>query len=109
MLSVSQAQSSFAEVSVVGTVNGAQFKVTRRRGPSSNQLHFMYDGQDLTRQGTRETQRLIEETLGIDASFLSLAVFCGQHGMRGLLESTDVELKVGVVLSVWHYHLSWWQ
>jgi len=43
---------------------------------------------------------VIEEKLGIDGGFLSLAVFVGQHGMNGLLETTDVELKVVVIVVV---------
>lgn len=58
----------------------------------------MLDGKDASRQGARETQKAVEETLGIDADFLSLAIFCGQHQMSGLLEATDVRLKVSLLV-----------
>lgn len=45
-------------------------------------------------QGVRETQAVMEETLGVSADFLATSVFCGQHQMNGLLEATDVRFKV---------------
>ena len=88
-----QGRSAFAEVALAGTVNGVPFEVTRKRGPRVNQLQFVLDGQDLSRQSARETQKAMEEALGLDLDFLGLAIFCGQHQMNGLLEATDVKLK----------------
>jgi DNA repair exonuclease SbcCD ATPase subunit len=88
-----QGRSAFAEVALAGSVNGVPFEVTRKRGPRVNQLQFVLDGQDLSRQSARETQKAMEEALGLDLDFLGLAIFCGQHQMNGLLEATDVKLK----------------
>ena len=92
-LTTGQGRSPYAEVSISGAVNGVDFEVTRRRGPKVSQLRFMLDGKDASRQGARDTQKAVEEALGIDSDFLSLAIFCGQHQMSGLLEATDVRLK----------------
>jgi DNA repair exonuclease SbcCD ATPase subunit len=80
-------------VALSGSVNGVPFEVTRKRGARVNQLQFVLDGQDLSRQSARETQKAMEEALGLDLDFLGLAIFCGQHQLNGLLEATDVKLK----------------
>lgn len=80
-------------MSLSGAVNGVPFEVTRKRGARVNQLQFVLGGEDLSRQSARETQKAMEEALGLDLDFLGLAIFCGQHQMNGLLEATDVRLK----------------
>lgn len=89
----SRGKAAFAEVTLWGSVNDLPFQVTRKRGLKTNQLRFVLNGEDMTRQTARDTQRGIEEALGLDMDFLSLAIFCGQHQMNGLLEATDVKLK----------------
>jgi hypothetical protein len=49
---------------------------------------------------------VLEARLGVDPAFLSQAVFCGQHQLNGLLQATDVQLKVGYRLSAIGYRLS---
>lgn len=90
---LSRGKAAYAEVTVWGSVNKVPFQVIRKRGLKTNQLRFVLDGEDLTRQTSRDTQSAMEEALGLDMDFLSLAIFCGQHQMNGLLEATDVRLK----------------
>ena len=90
---LSRGKAAYAEVTLWGSVNGVPFQVVRKRGLKTNQLRFVLDGEDLTRQTSKDTQRAMEEALGLDMDFLSLAIFCGQHQMNGLLEATDVKLK----------------
>jgi DNA repair exonuclease SbcCD ATPase subunit len=90
---LTRGRAAYAEVTLWGSVNGVPFQAVRKRGLKTNQLRFVLDGEDLTRQTSKDTQRAMEEALGLDMDFLSLAIFCGQHQMNGLLEATDVRLK----------------
>ncbi len=89
----SRGKAAYAEVTLWGGINGVPFEVTRKRGAKTNQVRFVLNGEDLTRQTTKDTQMAMEEALGLDLDFLGLAIFCGQHQMNGLLEATDVRLK----------------
>ncbi len=65
----------------------------------------MFGGDDLTAQSVQETQKVINEKLGISAELLSRTLFHGQHSLNGLLESTDTKLKdelsLIVPLDIW--------
>eukprot|EP00980_Cylindrotheca_fusiformis_P009810 scaffold2157_cov111-Cylindrotheca_fusiformis.AAC.4 len=67
---------------------------------SKGSLVFFVDGKDLTTQSVKETQLVIDETLGINSQILSRTVFHGQHDMNDLLESTDAKFKEDLSLLV---------
>ena len=86
-----------ASVSLRGYINQKQeFVITRTKSRSSSgsSLRFSVDGQDLTRQSTKDTQQVIDETLlGADASLLAKVMFHGQHESGGLLQAPDATFK----------------
>ena len=86
-----------ASVSLRGYLNKKQeFVITRTKSRSSSgsSLRFSVDGQDLTRQSTKDTQQVIDETLlGADASLLARVMFRGQHESGGLLQAPDAIFK----------------
>ena len=53
-----------ASVAVEGIINGKAFVVHRMRGAASADLRFSLAGEDLTCQAMRDTQRVIDATLG---------------------------------------------
>ena len=65
----------------------------------------MFGGDDMTAQSVQETQKTVNEKLGISAELLSRTLFHGQHALNGLLESTDSKLKdelsLIVPLDIW--------
>jgi DNA repair exonuclease SbcCD ATPase subunit len=87
-------------------LNGVDFSVARSKSATKSGLVFRLEETDLTTQSPKETQAIIEERLGISQDLLSRVVFHGQHGLNGLLESTDSEFKdqlaLVVPLAVWH-------
>ena len=56
-------------------------------------LTLSLDGEDVTCQSIRYTQRAVEEALGVTSCILDRTVFCGQHFFDRLLEASDVRLK----------------
>lgn len=84
-----------AEVSIRGKINEKPFEVTRRRGARRADLSFALDGKDLTTLAVKDTQALIDETLGIGGGLLQRCCFFGQHShtLQSLLGLTDVRLK----------------
>lgn len=52
-----------AEVIVQGTINHKTFTVTRRRG-KKQELLFIMDGTDLSKQAVKDTQATIDDELG---------------------------------------------
>lgn len=86
-----------ASVSLRGYLNQKQeFVITRTKSRSSSgsSLRFSVDGQDLTRQSTKDTQQIIDETLlGADASLMARVMFHGQHESGGLLQAPDATFK----------------
>ena len=87
-------------------MNDYPFVLSRTKTATKGELLFNFDGQDLTTQSVKETQALVEETLGVDANLLSRTMFHGQHGMNDLLEATDAKLKEELALIV---PLDMWQ
>jgi DNA repair exonuclease SbcCD ATPase subunit len=92
-------------VIVNGELNGVKFAISRMKTLSRGGLTFMFGGDDLTAQSVQETQKVINEKLGISAELLSRTLFHGQHSLNGLLESTDTKLKdelsLIVPLDIW--------
>lgn len=92
-------------MSVKGTLNGIDFSISRTKTLSRGSLTFLFGGEDLTAQSAQETQKLVNEKLGISAELLSRTLFHGQHALNGLLESTDTKLKdelsLIVPLDIW--------
>jgi DNA repair exonuclease SbcCD ATPase subunit len=82
-----------ARVTLEGTLDGHPFILSRTKTASKGELLFQFDGEDFTTLSVKETQALVEETLGVDAHLLSRTMFHGQHGMNDLLEATDAKLK----------------
>ena len=84
-----------AEVTVKGRINGKAFEVVRRRGPKKAELLFSLDGMDQTTQAVKDTQTIIDETLGIGGGLLQRCCFFGQHShtLHSLLGLSDVRLK----------------
>jgi DNA repair exonuclease SbcCD ATPase subunit len=89
-----------ARVTLEGTLNGRPFTLSRTKTATKGELLFHFDGRDLTTLSVKETQALIEETLGINSNLLSRTMFHGQHGMNDLLEATDAKLKEELSLVV---------
>ncbi|KAI2510628.1 calcineurin-like phosphoesterase-like protein [Fragilaria crotonensis] len=81
------------KVVIQGMLNGEDFRITRTKTASKTGLVFVLGDKDLTTQSSRETQELIEETLGVSLQVLSRTVFHGQHLVNGLLEATDLKFK----------------
>ena len=81
------------KVVIQGMLNGENFRITRTKAASKTGLVFVLGEKDLTTQSSRETQELIEETLGVNLQVLSRTVFHGQHLVNGLLEATDSKFK----------------
>jgi DNA repair exonuclease SbcCD ATPase subunit len=94
-----------ARVVLRGTINEIPFRISRSKTKSKTALTFVLDGEDLTRQSAKETQMIIDESLGVSSQLLSRAIFHGQHNINGLLESTDSkfkdELSLIVPLTLW--------
>ena len=82
-----------AKVVVKGKLNGEKFRITRTKTSSKTGLVFFLGDDDLTTQAVRETQDVIDETLGISLQVLARTIFHGQHAINGLLEATDVKFK----------------
>ncbi|GAX21502.1 hypothetical protein FisN_4Hh565 [Fistulifera solaris] len=97
--------SKSSRVIVNGELNGVKFAISRMKTLSRGGLTFMFGGDDLTAQSVQETQKVINEKLGISAELLSRTLFHGQHSLNGLLESTDTKLKdelsLIVPLDIW--------
>jgi len=98
--------SKTARVTLEGYLNDHSFVLSRTKTATKGELLFNFDGQDLTTLSVKETQALIEETLGVNANLLSRTMFHGQHGMNDLLEATDAKLKEELSLLV---PLEMWQ
>lgn len=92
-------------MAVVGTINGKYFSLSRTKTRSKGELKFSLDGRDRTAQSIKETQKIIDDELGIPASLLSRVVFHGQHATNDLLDASDSKLKEElsqfVPLSLW--------
>jgi DNA repair exonuclease SbcCD ATPase subunit len=92
-------------VTVNGELNGIKFAISRTKTLSKGGLTFLFGGDDLTAQSVQETQKVVNEKLGISAELLSRTLFHGQHALNGLLESTDSKLKdelsLIVPLEIW--------
>lgn len=83
-----------AAVEVAFSKGGAEYVVERSRKTGSGALRFgLRDGKDLTKGTVRDTQALIEETIGLSPVAFAKAVFFGQGDVRPLTEMTDGELK----------------
>eukprot|EP01041_Mallomonas_annulata_P000110 gene110-158_t len=86
-----------ASVTLTGTVNGEAFEVIRRRGAAGkkSELLFRVGGQDLTTQSVKDTQAVMDATLGIGGDLLQRCSFFGQHSstLQALLGLTDVKFK----------------
>lgn len=83
-----------AAVEVAFSRGGAEYVVERSRKTGSGALRFgLCDGKDLTKGTARDTQALIEETIGLSPVAFAKAVFFGQGDVRPLTEMTDGELK----------------
>lgn len=67
---------------------------------SKGGLVFYLDGKDLTTQSVKETQLVIDQTLGVGSQILSRTMFHGQHALNDLLESTDAKFKEDLSLLV---------
>ena len=67
---------------------------------------FHLDGEDLTTQSIKDTQAVIDESLGVGPQIVARTMFHGQFAMNGLLEATDAKLKEELSLIV---PLSLWQ
>lgn len=68
-----------AEVSLRGRINQQSFEIIRRKGIRKSELFFYLDGKDMTTLSVKDTQSLIEETLGIGNGLLQRCCFYGQH------------------------------
>ena len=70
-----------AVVTVTGYVNKEPFTVTRRRGKGGKltELKFHLGGKDMTTQSVKDTQDVIDKTLGIGGGLLQRCTFFGQH------------------------------
>jgi DNA repair exonuclease SbcCD ATPase subunit len=92
-------------VTVQGTINGKSFAVSRTVTSTRGQLTFSLDGEDRTALSIKETQQVLDDTLGGSLSLLGRVVFHGQHATNDLLESSDARLKEElsqlVPLSIW--------
>lgn len=99
--------SKAARVSVAGSLNGADFVITRTKTvKKSGGLTFFLNGEDMSTQTAKETQALIDESLGVSPSILARTMFHGQHSLNELLEATDAKLKDEMSLVV---PLATWQ
>jgi DNA repair exonuclease SbcCD ATPase subunit/DNA repair exonuclease SbcCD nuclease subunit len=99
--------SKVARVSVRGSLNGVEFVITRTKTPTkAGGLTFFLGGEDLSTQTAKETQELIEESLGVSPSILARTMFHGQHSLNELLEASDAKLKDELSLVV---PLATWQ
>jgi DNA repair exonuclease SbcCD ATPase subunit/DNA repair exonuclease SbcCD nuclease subunit len=97
--------SKVARVSVVGTINDHDFCLTRSKTSTRGGLTFVVDGEDMTTQSVKETQAIVDETLGVSPTILARSVFFGQHPLNDLLDSSDTrfkeELAILVPLDTW--------
>lgn len=86
---------SVAEVRVKGLINQLPFEVVRKRSKKKTYLSFMVNGEDLSCLSVKDTQILIDNTLGIGNNLLSRCAFFGQHShaVDSLLGSSDVRFK----------------
>ena len=82
-----------ARCTVRGSLNGVEFSISRTKTASRGSLIFVYDGEDLSTQSTKDTQALIDEKLGTNPQVLARTLFHGQHAMNELLEASDTRLK----------------
>lgn len=81
------------EVVVAFSKGGSDYVVQRGRGKVGTLAFMLADGKDLTKGTTKDTQALIEETIGLSPVAFAKAVFFGQGDVRPLTEMTDGELK----------------
>ena len=92
-------------MSVCGTIDSVPFVITRTKTSTGGGLTLSLDGEDVTCQSMRDTQRAVDEALGANSRILARTVFHGQHFFDGLLEASDVrfkeELSLVVPLDVW--------
>jgi DNA repair exonuclease SbcCD ATPase subunit/DNA repair exonuclease SbcCD nuclease subunit len=99
--------SKVARVSVRGSLNGVDFAITRTKTPTkAGGLTFFLGGEDMSTQTAKETQELIDESLGVSPSILARTMFHGQHSLNELLEASDAKLKDELSLVV---PLATWQ
>jgi DNA repair exonuclease SbcCD ATPase subunit len=103
---VAHAYFQSARVTLKGSLNGAEFTISRTKTSTKGSLTFLYGNQDLTAQSVTETQLIINETLGLSPAILARTMFHGQHALNELLESTDTGLKEELSLVV---NISLWQ
>ena len=98
-------ESKAARVTVQGLLNGVEFSISRSKTSSKSGLIFLLGGKDMSAQSAKETQALIDETLGVSARVLARTIFHGQHSINDLLEATDAKLKdelsLLVPLTIW--------
>jgi DNA repair exonuclease SbcCD ATPase subunit len=65
--------------------------ITRIRKTRTTELFFGIDGASVTALDTKETQRLIEDFLGLDRDVFHAAVLFGQMDLTHYADSTDAE------------------
>lgn len=87
-------------MTIRGKIDSKSFVIARTKTLSKGSLTFILDEVDLTRQSVKETQLIIDETLGAGSQILSRTIFHGQHSINGLLEATDAKLKEELSLIV---------
>lgn len=69
---------------------GQAASITRKRG-KKNELQFVLDGVDRSALDMNETQRLIEDFLGLDRDVFHAAVLFGQTDLARYADSSDTE------------------
>jgi DNA repair exonuclease SbcCD ATPase subunit len=99
-----------ARVSLTGKINDHDFCLTRSKTSTRGGLTFVVNGEDMTTQSVKETQAIIDETLGVSPTILARSVFFGQHPLNELLDSSDArfkeELATLVPLDTWQEALA---
>lgn len=92
-------------MTVRGTINGKAFTVSRTKTRSKGELTFILDERDRTAQSIKDTQKIIDEEIGVSTSLLCRVLFHGQHATNDLLDAPDAKLKEElsqfVPLSLW--------
>lgn len=109
--SVVNHHSTDCTVSLSGKVDGIDFEVVRRRSLSkvgrkarSVALEFKLGEEDLTMQSVAETQKVIEDRLGISTQLLARTAFHGQHHISSLLSASETDLRKEISVITAHEH-----
>jgi len=77
-----------ASVKLAFSIEGKDARIVRTRRPTS--LRFWLDGRELTHgKGTRQTQKIIEDTTGLSWDVLANSVYVDQREINLLLHGTD--------------------